>query len=397
MGDEVVTLRNDRRLVTSSGDWVRNGEAWVVQDRQGSSLTLCSVRDGGTVTLPPGYATQHVALSYALTVHKSQGMTVDASVVVVSPEMTAAQLYVGMTRGRLDNRAVAITDGSEWDHAAFMAPSPEEVLARVLRHDGPELSAHEVIRGAYVDAPSRSAMAEMLREAQAHIERQAGPDHSTEIARLRQVGDVARAARLAAQAEARLTAAEARVAQAQADLEALRATPSLRAALPGRLGSGARERHHAGLVGAQEDLAGARRSQSVAAGATDRSRHDLFVAREASRALTELEPAQEAREDWLARHPAERDWVAQLEHHLYQRHLEAPHLANQAIIDRPYARSLLERQEELGRPLRAEELAHEREVVGALLRAQQLRQQAELYHHLQPQRGPEIEGPSLGL
>ncbi|MHB1447133.1 MAG: hypothetical protein ACYCTI_03045 [Acidimicrobiales bacterium] len=34
-------------LVTSTGEWVRNGERWVVQDRWGSSLTLCPVREGG--------------------------------------------------------------------------------------------------------------------------------------------------------------------------------------------------------------------------------------------------------------------------------------------------------------------------------------------------------------
>ncbi|MHB1445513.1 MAG: hypothetical protein ACYCZV_07660 [Acidimicrobiales bacterium] len=186
------------------------------------------------------------------------------------------------------------------------------------------------------------------------------------------------------------------MADAEANLEEVSAQRSLRATLPGRLGQSARERIEVEHRFARAELAKARGTQSEALRGTDQARHDLGVARDAARALGELEPVQEARQDWLARHPAEADWVAQLEHHLYERHVETPHLANQQIIDGPYARPLLDRQDRLGRPLRADELAHEREVVGALLREQQLHQQAEAYRHLHPDRGPHIEGPSLG-
>ena len=44
VGDEIVTTRNDRRLVTTTGAWVRNGDRWHIHtDPNG---TLRPVLDG---------------------------------------------------------------------------------------------------------------------------------------------------------------------------------------------------------------------------------------------------------------------------------------------------------------------------------------------------------------
>ena len=78
VGDEIVTTRNDRRLVTTTGAWVRNGDCWTVEQRtQGGAMRLRSLDSRGTVTVPGDYVQEHVGLAYAVTVHRSQGLTVD--------------------------------------------------------------------------------------------------------------------------------------------------------------------------------------------------------------------------------------------------------------------------------------------------------------------------------
>src|SRR5207302_5571455 len=100
-GDEIVTTRNDRRLVTTDGLWVRNGDRWQVDARRDDGALVVSHLDGwGRVILPAGYAAEHVALAYALTVHKAEGVTVDCAVLLADGATTGEHLYVGMSRGR---------------------------------------------------------------------------------------------------------------------------------------------------------------------------------------------------------------------------------------------------------------------------------------------------------
>lgn len=155
VGDEVVSLRNDRSLVTSGGSWVRNGDRWRVTARlDDGSLKVTHGGRQGSVRLPASYVAEHLALGYALTVHKAQGTTVDQAVVVVDHKMTAEQLYVAMSRGRESNCAVVACEAPDTGHGRFRTPSPSEVLAQVLRHDGAELSATEVMRHEITRAPT---------------------------------------------------------------------------------------------------------------------------------------------------------------------------------------------------------------------------------------------------
>ena len=87
---------------------MRNGERWrvIARDVRARSPSLRSTDGRGQVTLPPDYVAEHVALGYALTVHKAQGQTVDQAIVLVDEQMTAEQLYVAMSRGREENRAL---------------------------------------------------------------------------------------------------------------------------------------------------------------------------------------------------------------------------------------------------------------------------------------------------
>ena len=72
VGDHIVTTRNDRRLMTSAGGWVRNGDRWTVTAHHGDgSITVSHLAGHGRVVLPADYVNQDASLAYALTVHKA--------------------------------------------------------------------------------------------------------------------------------------------------------------------------------------------------------------------------------------------------------------------------------------------------------------------------------------
>jgi conjugative relaxase-like TrwC/TraI family protein len=147
VGDEIVTTRNDRRLITTTGAWVRNGDRWTVEQRNESgALRLRSLDNRGTVTVPGDYVGEHVGLAYAVTVHRSQGLTVDQAVLLVDRTTSAEHLYVGMTRGRHHNQACVITEPAGDEHTRHPAPTPGETLAGVLRRTSTEKSATETLR-----------------------------------------------------------------------------------------------------------------------------------------------------------------------------------------------------------------------------------------------------------
>ena len=78
-GDQIVTRLNDRRLTSSDGRWVKNGDRWTVTGRfADGSLAARRIERGGApygqvIVLPAGYVRQHVELGYATTVHRAQG------------------------------------------------------------------------------------------------------------------------------------------------------------------------------------------------------------------------------------------------------------------------------------------------------------------------------------
>lgn len=100
-GDVVQTRRNDR----VSG--VENRALWTVRRITASGVVLASLSDSADVrTVSHDYVADHLHLAYASTVHGIQGETTDAS--IVGPGVDASGLYVGMTRGRIRNEAIAV-------------------------------------------------------------------------------------------------------------------------------------------------------------------------------------------------------------------------------------------------------------------------------------------------
>ncbi len=137
-------------------------------------MQLKSLEGRGTVTIPGEYVQEHVGLAYAVTVHRSQGLTCDQAVLVVDRSTSAEHLYVAMTRGRHHNLACVITEPAGDEHTRRPALTAEEALAAALRRSSAEKSATETLRDELEQQQpgggneARDAIIEGLRQAQHH-------------------------------------------------------------------------------------------------------------------------------------------------------------------------------------------------------------------------------------
>lgn len=124
VGDEVMTLRNDRSL------GVINGSRGVVErvDLNARELGM-RLDDERLVTLSPEYLEAgHVAHSYAITGHKAQGMTTDRAFVLGDDSMYREWGYVAMSRGREENRLyIVMGDGCGREDVGGAIERPPEV------------------------------------------------------------------------------------------------------------------------------------------------------------------------------------------------------------------------------------------------------------------------------
>jgi conjugative relaxase-like TrwC/TraI family protein len=117
-GDQVMCLRNDRRL------GVANGTTGTVTSVTGGEVTLA---DG--TRLPPTYlAAGHLTHSYASTVHKAQGATVDRGFLLGSDQLYREAGYVGLSRARLSNELFVVSP-----EASEEMENPLSDLVRDLR------------------------------------------------------------------------------------------------------------------------------------------------------------------------------------------------------------------------------------------------------------------------
>jgi conjugative relaxase-like TrwC/TraI family protein len=158
VGDEVRTRQNNRRLMTGRS-WVRNGDRWsVIATSDDGSMTVERSNGAGVVLLPVDYVREHVELAYASTAHRAQGRTVDTAHALVSPTTTREVLYVSGTRGREGNWLYVDTrfdPDPQTSHDEVTEPaSAREVLAGVVRNEGADMAAHEMIRRAQSEAES---------------------------------------------------------------------------------------------------------------------------------------------------------------------------------------------------------------------------------------------------
>jgi conjugative relaxase-like TrwC/TraI family protein len=95
-GDEIICLRNDRRL------GVRNGTTATITtiDTATGAVTV-AIDDDTTRVLPADYLQAgHVTHAYATTIHKSQGATVDRAFLLGSETLYREAGYVGLSRAK---------------------------------------------------------------------------------------------------------------------------------------------------------------------------------------------------------------------------------------------------------------------------------------------------------
>jgi conjugative relaxase-like TrwC/TraI family protein len=157
VGDRVVTRQNDRHL-GSARQWVRNGDQWIVTATQsdGTMTVKRATRGGGKVVLPAEYVREHVELAYASTAHRAQGRTVETAHAMVTPTTTREVLYVSTTRGRETNRLYVDThydpDPQTSHDGVTETRSARDVLAAVLRNEGADVAALDMIRREQADA-----------------------------------------------------------------------------------------------------------------------------------------------------------------------------------------------------------------------------------------------------
>lgn len=167
-GDIVQTRRNDKVA------GVENRALWTVRTITSTEIVLVSASDGiDTRTITADYAADHVHLAYAATVHGIQGETTDTA--IVGPDVDASGLYVGMTRGRFHNEAIALVKPGE-TAVSVIAERMLRGLQEVTVDDGRKAARAELGRAARVSGAAETdandelaTVADWLSTARAHV------------------------------------------------------------------------------------------------------------------------------------------------------------------------------------------------------------------------------------
>ncbi|MFK5647223.1 MobF family relaxase [Ornithinimicrobium sp. LYQ121] len=157
-GDTIITRRNDRRLRSRDGSWVKNGDRWLVLAVHADGAVSVQRHDRSSrtgtarqLTLPTEYVAEHVQLGYASTIHGAQGATVDTTHTVLTGTETRQALYVALSRGRENNHLYVAAPAPSLDGVVRDVQEavlePRQALTDILDRDGRALSATTVERG----------------------------------------------------------------------------------------------------------------------------------------------------------------------------------------------------------------------------------------------------------
>ena len=99
IGDQVMTLRNNRRL------GLTNGQLGTIEGPCEAGGVRMRLRNGQAKTVPAEYIDAgHLTHGYASTIHKAQGATVDQSFILADDSLSQESGYTALTRGRTTNR-----------------------------------------------------------------------------------------------------------------------------------------------------------------------------------------------------------------------------------------------------------------------------------------------------
>jgi conjugative relaxase-like TrwC/TraI family protein len=173
-GDRILCTRNDRRLTVANGS---RGTVIGVESRRRELVV--DLDDGRRVTLPAHYLDAgHVAHAYALTGHKTQGLTVERAFVLADDQGALKEWgYVTLSRAREQTRLYTIESELEPD-APPHRPEPDgpvDRLAEALSRPAAETLALDAIRSDSRGLPDRTRLAlesRRLRERQRALEKE---------------------------------------------------------------------------------------------------------------------------------------------------------------------------------------------------------------------------------
>ena len=150
VGDTVIAGYNDYRLGLLNGTL---GSVSVVDPGRGR-LRL-ETTDGRSIDVPRRYLQlgrlQH---GYATTIHKAQGATVDATLVLADEGSYRESIYTGLSRGRVANRIYVVSDDADAVEACVPSPEAPDGLA-VLRDAVARSAAQELATPARRAHPRR--------------------------------------------------------------------------------------------------------------------------------------------------------------------------------------------------------------------------------------------------
>lgn len=160
IGDLIQTRKND------TGLGVANRQTWVVQHVEGDGTVYAKEAGSGrknprTVALPTEYVREHAHLSYAATAYGVQGATVNSSHTLLSEATSSAGVYVGMTRGREQNRLHVIAESMADARMQFVAAMERDPADRGLDHATAQ--AAEVVRGIVNNGPIQRVTEQLAR------------------------------------------------------------------------------------------------------------------------------------------------------------------------------------------------------------------------------------------
>lgn len=152
-GDRILTLHNSRPL------GLINGERGTVLSVDPSQRSLHVRFDGEHEPreIPAVYlARGHVDHAYAMTIHKSQGLTCDRAFVLADEQLHAEAGYTALTRGRHENHLYVVGDESEIDHhGSADRDEPIDGVRRALRASEAEELATDLLARGFGRTPAR--------------------------------------------------------------------------------------------------------------------------------------------------------------------------------------------------------------------------------------------------
>jgi conjugative relaxase-like TrwC/TraI family protein len=134
-GDLVIITRNDHQR------GLLNGTRATLTRTTASELSL-RTETGERVTVPTGWAGEHLDHGYAMTVHKAQGLTTDIALLYGTTALCQQSGYVAMSRGRNANHLYTSTTALQAATASvhvtparfeLTGPDPTDVTARLAQ------------------------------------------------------------------------------------------------------------------------------------------------------------------------------------------------------------------------------------------------------------------------